>query len=66
MRSIIKAESAADFNSWAEALLQEIYYAPDEEHRVAIIAEHLLKATKRGYLDGSEFGWVHAQEKNHG
>lgn len=43
--------SKPEYDQWAEALLQEIYYAPDEDHRVAIITEHLLKAVRRGHID---------------
>ena len=50
-----------EYDQWAENLLQEIYYAP-EDHRVSIIKEHLLKAVKRGYLDGATNDWVNAQE----
>ena len=51
------------YNEWAENLLQEIYYAP-EEQRVAVIHEHLLKAAKRGYTDGSNNAWWREQEKS--
>ena len=61
---ILKAEARVDFHRWAESLLQEIYYAPNDEQRESIIAEHLLKAVKRGYVDGTDFGWVHDQEAN--
>lgn len=52
----------ANYDDWAEALLQEIYYCP-EHQRVALIAEHLLKAHKRGYLDGAESGWIRSREE---
>ncbi len=51
-----------EYDQWAEQLLQEIYYAPDEGHRVAIIKEHLLKAVRRGYTDGAENNWIAVQE----
>jgi hypothetical protein len=50
-----------EYDQWAEQLLQEIYYAP-EEHRVAVIKEHLLKAVQRGYVDGTETGWAAIQD----
>ena len=53
-----------DYNSWAENLLQEIYYAPDDAHRAAVLKENLLKAAKRGYTDGLDNGWWHEQEKS--
>jgi hypothetical protein len=52
-----------EYDQWAENLLQEIYYAP-EEHRVSVIKEHLLKAVRRGYVDGALNDWVAVQEAN--
>ena len=51
-----------EYEVWAEQLLQDIYYAPDEGHRVAVVKEHLLKAVRRGYVDGANNGWIAAQE----
>lgn len=53
-----------EYDQWAESLLQEIYYAPDDYHRVAVIKEHLLKAVQRGYVDGTETGWAYEQDKS--
>lgn len=50
-----------DIDKWADNLLQEIYYAP-ENHRVALIADHLWKAVRRGFTDGSDNGWIATQE----
>ena len=52
-----------EYDQWAEALLQEIYYTP-EHLREALIKEHLLKAVKRGYLDSELNGWWHHQEEH--
>ena len=45
-----------DYDKWAENLLQEIYYAP-EDQRVALISEHLQQAKRRGYTDGADNDW---------
>lgn len=50
-----------EYTQWAEQLLQDIYYAP-EEKRVEVVHEHLLKAVRRGYVDGAENSWIDAQE----
>lgn len=50
-----------EYDQWAEALIQEIYYAP-EDQRVSIVKEHVLKAVKRGYLEGSNNAWGNAQD----
>lgn len=42
-----------EYDLWAEALLQEIYYAP-EDQRINVVKTHLLKAVQRGYRDGAE------------
>lgn len=54
-----------EYDQWAEYLLQEIYYAPTPEHRVAVIKEHLLKAVQRGYTDGLDNGWAIEQDKDY-
>lgn len=51
-----------DYNKWAINLLEEIYYAP-EEQRASIIEEHLNKAHRRGYTDGSQNEWWKVQER---
>ena len=53
-----------EYDVWAEALLQEIYYAP-EDHRVSLIREHLLKAVQRGHTDALENGWWKEQDKSY-
>ena len=50
-----------NYDQWAEALLQEIYYAP-EEHRLSVVKEHLLKATQRGYRDAVVNDWWRHQD----
>lgn len=50
-----------EYDVWAENLIQEIYYAP-EDQRVSVVKEHLLKAVRRGYVDGALNDWVNAQE----
>lgn len=50
-----------EYEVWAEQLLQDIYYTP-EHLRAALVTEHLLKAVKRGYLDGTDSGWIAVQE----
>jgi hypothetical protein len=45
-----------DYDKWAEDLLLEIYYAPDNL-RCELIKEHLIKAAKRGYTDGADNDW---------
>lgn len=52
-----------EYDKWAEVLLTEIYYTP-EEHRAALVKEHLLKAVKRGYLDGAQNAWWKDRELN--
>jgi len=54
-----------DYDKWAEALLQEIYYAHDEDHRTAILKENLLKAARRGYADGVDNGWADIQDREY-
>ncbi len=54
-----------EYDQWAENLLQEIYYAPTDAHREAVIKEHLLKAVQRGYVDGLENGWAKEQDKEY-
>lgn len=51
-----------EYDQWAEALLQEIYYAPGGK-RVEMIKEHLLKAVQRGHTDAIESGWWKEREK---
>lgn len=51
-----------DYDQWAEALIQDIYYSP-EDKRVDIVKHHLLKAVQRGYTEGIESGWWKEQEK---
>lgn len=53
-----------EYEEWARMLLEEIYYAADEGHRTAILKEHLLKANRRGYIDGTLNSWWKEQEKN--
>lgn len=53
-----------EYDVWAAYLLQEIYYTP-EEHRMALVKEHLLKAVQRGYTDALDNGWWRAQEESH-
>ncbi len=50
-----------EYDQWAENLLQEIYYTP-EDLRVSLIKEHLLKAVRRGYTDALENGWWSHQD----
>ena len=52
-----------EYDAWAAYLLQEIYYTP-EEHRSALVKEHLIKAVRRGYTDALENGWWRAQEES--
>ncbi len=51
-----------EFDQWAEALIEEIYYTP-EHLRVSLVENHLLKAVQRGYLDGMENSWHTEREK---
>ena len=55
--------SKPEYDVWAEIMLQEIYFTP-EEHRVDYIKEQLLKAVRRGYTEGLELGWANEQEAN--
>ncbi len=57
-----RRKTKPEYDIWAEIMLQEIYHTP-EEHRVDYIKEQLLKAVKRGYLDGVESGWWEELEK---
>ena len=50
-----------EYTQWAEALLQEIYYTP-EELRASLVETHLLKAVQRGYTDAVENDWWKKQE----
>ena len=50
-----------DYDKWAEALLEEIYYCP-ENQRATLVCDHLQKAFKRGYKDGLENGWAYEQD----
>lgn len=50
-----------DYDTWAKNLLEELYYAP-EDQRVSLLEEHLKKAAKRGYVEGSDFGWAAIQD----
>jgi hypothetical protein len=52
-----------NYDMWAEALLQEIYYAP-EDQRASVVKAALLQASKRGYAEGSDWGWRDAQEND--
>ncbi len=52
-----------EYDMWAESMLQEIYFTP-EEHRVEYIKEQLLKAVQRGYTDAVETDWWKEQEKS--
>lgn len=61
LSKIVKAESSVDFSTWANYLLQEIYYTP-EHLRATLIQDHLLKAVRRGFVDAAHNDWWAAQE----
>ena len=54
-----------EYDQWARALLEEIYYTP-EDLRAALVKEHLLKAVQRGFTDGAEIGWAAIQDNDRG